>query len=750
MRQSPRPSAASRPCRFSCRCASFELACAQGQHQRTPRGLLDFVDAWFRQWSPIDLPEGFIAQHICDGRAWVLLDALDEVANPEHRVTVRNAIRSLATDCGTTRWIVTARVAAYEGAPLDDFEVYRVRPLDREQRQALARRVCASLDFLRATEDVAADLTAAIEGRDDLRALCTTPVMVWTAAVIHRERDHLPEGRAALYDAYIDILLGAAYNEMEGSGDAHKAAIGTHLTQEEQRQALSYAAFEVHRWSESPEQRGQAGKTGRSVPVSRRDLSDRFLAGYFAQRDWVGPGASAKAQARDFVNWLAERSGLLIESPEGFHFGEHLSMQEFLAGNYVAGHFGDDDAEGFKAFVAGSYRDTWWRDAFRLAVGYTATPNGRQGNTFLRLMASQGSTADERLAALELAGTACAQLEALTRRRPSWYPSMREELTSQLYDALFEHPLDASLKARHQAGLALGHLWGYPAAIDEPSRDPRFPGTLGLPEFVSIPTGQFIMGRDDTDRKDERPAHPVHLDEYAIAKYPVTNAMFRRFVDDGGYANADWWAEAIGDERWQGGVVRDVVGERTEPVYWTDERWNNPSQPVVGVTWYEAVAYCRWLTAKLRETNADLSPGEEIRLPTEAEWERAAAYNPAADHSRRYPWADEWAEGRANTKEAGLGQTTIAGLLAGGGSALGVMDMVGNVWEWCGDWYGEDYYRSSSTDNPRGPEKGSMRVLRGGSYYSDRRSSRCGYRIWVNPGNWHNDRGIRLARASSA
>ena len=175
------------------------------------------------------------------------------------------------------------------------------------------------------------------------------------------------------------------------------------------------------------------------------------------------------------------------------------------------------------------------------------------------------------------------------------------------------------MAARVEAGDVLGRLG-----------DPRFTGELLLPEFSAIPGGRFWMGSDkaEVDQlvretgkdywKDELPRHQVELSGFALARYPTTNAMFRRFLEADGYADARWWAEAIGKGQWADGKVKDYFGEvRDRPVYWDDARFNGPGQPVVGVTWYEAVAYCCWLTAVLND-------GHIYRLPTEAEWERAA------------------------------------------------------------------------------------------------------------------------------
>ena len=122
-------------------------------------------------------------------------------------------------------------------------------------------------------------------------------------------------------------------------------------------------------------------------------------------------------------------------------------------------------------------------------------------------------------------------------------------------------------------------------------------------------------------------------------------------------------------------------GARSQPAYWDDTRFDGPNQPVVGVTWYEALAYCRWLTDTMND-------GYEYRLPTEAQWERAAR----GPHGWRYPWGDDWIESRANSEELNLERTTPVGIFPDGASSEGVLDLSGNVWEWCNDWYGEKTY----------------------------------------------------------
>jgi formylglycine-generating enzyme required for sulfatase activity len=194
--------------------------------------------------------------------------------------------------------------------------------------------------------------------------------------------------------------------------------------------------------------------------------------------------------------------------------------------------------------------------------------------------------------------------------------------------------------------------------------DPR----LREDNWVTVPAGKFLMGAQKEDAAepnydpgaydDEKPVHEVDLKAYQIGRYPVTVEEYRRFIEDDGYQTERWW---------KGGGF----GKRNEPDDW-EEQVLHPNRPVVNVTWYEAAAYCAWAGG---------------RLPTEAEWERAAR----GVEGRRYPWGKtEPTPEHANYEETKVGRPTPVGLFPRGATPEGIHDLAGNVWEWVGDWYGED------------------------------------------------------------
>ena len=264
---------------------------------------------------------------------------------------------------------------------------------------------------------------------------------------------------------------------------------------------------------------------------------------------------------------------------------------------------------------------------------------------------------------------------------------------------------EASLAYRIGAGEELARLG-----------DPRFSGPYLLPEFVDIPAGEFWMGGEMDD--DEKPVHRVRVEAFGIARYPVTNAQYAVFVQ------ATGWEPP---RHWEGGQVPPHLANR----------------PVVNVTWRDAVAYCRWLSQKI---------GQEYRLPTEAEWERAARGglpSPSEGEGagvRVWPWGDEWDPEKCNTSEGGPGTTTPVGIYPAGASPEGVLDMAGNVLEWCSSLYKP--YPYDPSDGRENLEAGALRVLHGGAFYSEAGDVRCASRSRLYP-NFRDDHfGFRVVVVS--
>ena len=223
-----------------------------------------------------------------------------------------------------------------------------------------------------------------------------------------------------------------------------------------------------------------------------------------------------------------------------------------------------------------------------------------------------------------------------------------------------------------------------------------------IPQIATalIPEGPFVMG-DDEGRPDERPAHRVWLSAFRLALLPVTNREYTSFLAATGHQ---------------------------PPRFWQDPRFNAPDQPVVGVSWFDAVAYCDWLSALT---------GARYRLPTEAEREKAAR---GGLEGKAFPWGDDpGPDGGRFPQDAPR---------AAGGSAAngyGLFDMAYNIHEWCSDWYDPRYYAIAPERDPQGPASGHRRASRGGAWRHQIKVSRCSARSSLDPTFQYNDYGFRVA-----
>lgn len=262
-------------------------------------------------------------------------------------------------------------------------------------------------------------------------------------------------------------------------------------------------------------------------------------------------------------------------------------------------------------------------------------------------------------------------------------------------------------------------------------------GRLGIPvpQTVRIPAGEFLMGTSDGQARKwikknekwvrewqekgwlqyEQPQHRIELPDYRIGKYPVTNYEYQVFVKD---------------------------TDQTPPSFWEGD--SSPEgkgdHPVVGVSWQDAAEYCRWLSGRAKGA---------FRLPTEAEWEKAASWDEKGGKKQTWPWGDEWNAERCNTKEGGPGETTPVGQYSpAGDSPLGVADMAGNVWEWCQGFLKPYPYKAD--DGREDLEASGRRVLRGGSWIGSRHKARSAVRRELSSGRWLDFIGFRVAVVSSS
>jgi formylglycine-generating enzyme len=256
-----------------------------------------------------------------------------------------------------------------------------------------------------------------------------------------------------------------------------------------------------------------------------------------------------------------------------------------------------------------------------------------------------------------------------------------------------------------------------------------------LPEMALIPSGEFLMGSDDAD-DDERPAHRVHLDDFLIAVHPVTQAEYQRFVRETGHRSPAIYELPLVVTA--GGAERERTFRSVgKPYVWVDSEapQDRLDHPVTLVRWEDATAYCAWLSGAASRT---------VRLPTEAEWEKAAR---GGLEGKRYPWGNRLDSGVANflTEPAVKPTHGTTQCRTYPPNAYGLFDMAGNVWEWVRDWYAGNYYQQSPPRSPSGPAEGTLRVLRGGSWLvADVLMLSCSHRHKVPPDTYSYGIGFRV------
>ena len=223
------------------------------------------------------------------------------------------------------------------------------------------------------------------------------------------------------------------------------------------------------------------------------------------------------------------------------------------------------------------------------------------------------------------------------------------------------------------------------------------------PRLARIPAGWFAMGSEG-GQETERPVHRVWVDSFFLGECQVTNAEYGGFLE--------------------------VTGENVPPL-WDDPNFNRPEQPVVSVSWFDAVKYCEWLS--------EIS-GRKYRLPTEAEWERAAR---GGHEAKLFPWGDDPPQSLPNYAERWkAGPEPVR---RSSPNSFRLYDICANVHEWCSDWYQADYYAYSPERNPQGPDTGHRRASRGGSWRHHIKVTRCAARSSIPPEFRYADYGFRVA-----
>ena len=641
------------------------------------KSLATFIsDYLLQRQMHLSLSSDFLSALIRDGKNVILLlDGLDEVPDEGERARTRQSIEDLTAGRENLRVLVTSRIAAYRGNAVlgRGFRHIRVLPLHPENVRDLVIQAYSSIYKKSATQasEKSRALLTDIERLENERRerlgdgaepFVDSPLMVRMLLIVHFNNRRLPDQRADLYQKAVDAMLRPDYNlEQEVSFEIEHRVAGSLAMN---REMYQYLAYHMH---------GQGQEQGREI-----------------EEDSLRQILSAEPTYAPFVNELISQTrerGTLLEERGGLYRFIHLSFQEFLVGRYFVEVV--RDVEKIAAQIENDLAsDSWWREPILLTIGYldlTAPLMARR--LLLRLSgADEGNAArdgkmslDQSLSAAELAASAYM------------------ECKSQALD--LAEKLKTRLLILHERGKT--EKWSpliMVAAAD--TLDELGYSLPGAYSFIPIPNPQSA--------------------QFLLARYPVTNAQYARFLKPENFENPALWTgfpmfnqdSARMSGSWDV-LTRAWLNEQEKeqgvlfPRTWRDPRFgfSRPNAPLVGISWYEANAYCQWLLAgwdDLEEGRQGLPKPREIRLPTEAEWILAAG----GTENDRFAFGElgnlKKLPQYANTDESAIGRTTPVWMYPAGATKEGLMDMSGNVFEW------QANYRD---------EKSGYLALRGGSWY---------------------------------
>lgn len=638
------------------------------------------------------------------GRVIFMLDGVDEVPAKE-RPSIWQAIGALEDGIyGSNRWIATCRILSYvaEETP-KGIPVQTLLPFNSEQiNQFITAWYGAMYDAGQMSRDEAEQKTGNLQTavqRPRLQPLAQNPMLLTIMALVQTFYGTLPDERAKLYQACVETLLLRWQRHKEADSETELPDVLAQLdtTKEELERLLWAIAWQAHKAASDREEAADIPEW-ELLQIAREHL-----------------GSLGKAE--DFLTYTERRAHLLLArggQNERVYTFPHRTFQEYLAACHLAA---------MRRFPREAARlaeeSESWQETLNLATGTLVyNQNNREkaldgvAGVLPDTLPESGNDRGWQRVWLAAEMMVVVGLEAAEKDEvgQELLPKIRQMLVALLEQG------QLTPQQRAEAGDALALLG-----------DPR-PGVCTLePDMIPIEGGPFIIheGKEQTT---------IHVDSFAIARYTVTNAQFAFFVNGDGYSNRDYWTEAGWAEkkkqRWQ------------EPRYWHDNDWNKANQPVVGVSWYEAVAYCRWLSAQT---------GKSYRLPTEAEWERAARHT----DGRTWPWGNEAEVGMINSDEVSLSRTTAVGAFPQGTAVCGAHDMSGNVWEWCStrlqDEKGIKYPMPYQADDVREEIEGNnnaSRLLHGGSFltdlYGDHYLCRAAYRYHRDPFFRYGNIGFRV------
>ncbi|TVS12282.1 MAG: hypothetical protein EA424_22760, partial [Planctomycetaceae bacterium] len=634
---------------------------------------------WIGDKQPGGLTWDLVRAHLDFGSLLLILDGVDEVPlthGDDRRVCQPRAILLSGLIAALDSWLDRGNRVLLTSRPygLRDGDAGRLPlrtaplgDLDEPLRTLLVRRWFHSLiPDAASAERMAGQMLQHVGQRQDLQPLTVNPMLLTSMCILYHQGGRLPQHRHDLYNRIVDNVL---FNRFPDDREVIDPV----------RNRLAVIAYGMHT--------GQGLAEDRATPLAEVTYAeiDRMIQNYQAHTPWSEAGYTNAVQARE---QLLSRTGLLLPQAEQRAAFYHLTLQDFLAAQRLLDLHEEDL---FDVFCQRAQVPEW-RSTLSFVLGSQLAKHSSPQRSTTLLGRLIHALSEDRVGLAVVVGQC---LQILIKRGLRLMPAI-EDLFRQYCVGAIERQV--ALRDRCELGLALGHL-GDPRIV----RDLR-----DRAAYVPIPAGTYRVGDDELhsqyDWVEAQTTCEIAV-SFLLSKYPVTNSQYAPFIQAAGYDDRQWWTA----DGWKWREQQQI----REPQFWQDARFNAPNQPVVGVSFWEAEAFAKWIGGG---------------LPTEHEWEAAAR----GSNGSAYPWGDDWEDGICNSVETGLGQTSPVGIFPRSRTPTGLEDMAGNVWEWCAD--------VGTT-----PWEASGRVFRGGGWGYHSQGCRAASRDAVGPSIRDGDLGFRVA-----
>lgn len=628
--------------------------------------ILRFLQAHLQALCNVDFPLAFWSHLLENHRGRLVADGLDEAATPDRRIHIVRLIDRLLSEHLNSQAVLTLRPEAYEPSWFrHDYQVSMLLKLDQTRQEELLSKLSASVQSALGQAQWlrlnASDQVKKLLQAPGLEDRLRTPLFLTIALLHYACLDSSPQ---VSITGVQERLIELALNGWDTVKTRTTSIPFDGLSLGQSAYTLSEELELLSYWA------WDLYRTADGLQVAQEGASIDPLVEWLAETD----SSLSKRQARKLVSammeMISDRSGLLKMSARSRYAFQSKTDTVLLAARHVA-----DNAEPQKELLSHLLDTEWHRLAYTVSDLLSLRSLDSADDFLGSILENAQPKPEQPYAEQALLAALClirVGVGALT---------IQGEIVQRILEILGDRKQPTSLKTRIDLGRVLGHLG-----------DPR------IGEMVLVEKGSFFMGYDFFP--EDRPVHKVTLDDFYIDKYPVTNSQFGRFIEEGGYTNPEHWTE----QGWS--WIQQT--NRSCPKYWHDPKYNLPNYPVVGVSWYEAAAYAK-------------RAGK--RLPTEAEWEKAAR----GPRGNEWPWGNEFRSDFVNTAESEeqAGGTTPIGMYPAGASYYVVFDMSGNVSEWTADWY-HPYPGSTYEDLHHGER---FKVRRGGNWGWDRDYTRCTCRV---------------------